>query len=137
MKGYYRNPEKTAETIDSDGWLHSGDIGQWMPNGTLKIIDRKKNIFKLSQGEYVAPDKCENIFAQSKFVAQSFTYGDSLKPALVGVVVPDPDVLVPWAEAQDSIAGPYDLPSLCANPAVRSVILKDIDTVGRAAGLNG
>ena len=47
--GYYKNEEKTAETIDKDGWVHSGDVGKWLPNGALKIIDRKKQIFKTQQ----------------------------------------------------------------------------------------
>ena len=57
----------------------AGDIGQWQPNGTLKIIDRKKHIFKLSQGEYIVPEKIETIYIKSQFVEQVFVHGESLK----------------------------------------------------------
>jgi len=89
FKGYYKDEKKTRETIDEEGWLHSGDIGLWTVNGQLKIIDRKKNLFKLAQGEYIAAEKIENIISQSRFIAQAFVYGDSYKSYLVAIIVPD------------------------------------------------
>lgn len=61
MTGYFKNSEKTTQAFHND-WLLSGDVGLVKPNGALKIIDRAKNIFKLSQGEYIAPEKLENIY---------------------------------------------------------------------------
>lgn len=98
--GYYKNAAKTAEAIDEDGWLHSGDIGVWLPQGYLKIVDRKKNIFKLAQGEYIAAEKIENIYLASSFVAQAFVYGDSLQSCLVAIIVPDVDYYKAWAPTQ-------------------------------------
>lgn len=89
FQGYFKEPEKTEETLDKEGWVHTGDIGEFQPDGALRIIDRKKNIFKLSQGEYIAAEKLELIFVKSPLIAQIFVYGDSLQSFLVSIVVPD------------------------------------------------
>ena len=75
--GYFLNPDKTRESITEDGWLMTGDVGLVNPDGSLKIIDRAKNIFKLSQGEYIAPDKLENIYSNSPWIMSAWVYGDA------------------------------------------------------------
>ena len=86
------------EAVDSQGWIHSGDIAQFDPiKGVFSIIDRKKNIFKLSQGEYVAPEKVELKIQQSLLVSQAFVYGDSLQHFLVAIIVPDKYCVEKWA----------------------------------------
>ncbi len=90
---YYKDEANTKGTVDEGGWNHSGDIGIILPNGALKIIDRKKNIFKLSQGEYVAPEKVENIYIRCPLVAECFLYGDSIRDYNVAIVHPNLDVL--------------------------------------------
>uniref|UniRef100_A0A8D0AC05 Long-chain-fatty-acid--CoA ligase n=1 Tax=Sander lucioperca TaxID=283035 RepID=A0A8D0AC05_SANLU len=132
FKGYLKDPEKTAEAIDQDGWLHTGDIGKWLPNGTLKITDRKKHIFKLAQGEYIAPEKIECVYSLSDPVAQIFVHGDSLQACLVGIVVPDPDFLPIWIKKK-GIEGSYS--ELCKNKDVKNAILEDLLRLGKEAGL--
>eukprot|EP00803_Ostreobium_quekettii_P000383 evm.model.scf_2481.2 EVM.evm.TU.scf_2481.2 scf_2481:12621-21767(-) len=134
FKGYYKDEQQTAEVIDDRGWLHTGDVGMWLPGGRLKIIDRKKNLFKLAQGEYVAPEKIENVYARSPLVLQSFVYGDSLKGDLVAIVVPDPEVLLPWAKEHNL---PQRLEELCADPTVIEEVLSSMQGEGRVAELNG
>ena len=100
-EGYFRNPEKTAETITEDGWLYTGDVGRLLPNGAIKIIDRAKNIFKLSQGEYIAPEKLENVYVQSIYVAQAWIYGDSLRDYIIGFFVVDPENVKKYCEKHE------------------------------------
>jgi long-chain acyl-CoA synthetase len=136
FKGYYLDPARTAEAIDSDGWLHSGDIGIWDATGSLRIVDRAKAMFKLSQGEYVAPEKIENICLKSSFIAQIFVYGDSLHSTLVGVVVPNIDNLRTWAKdnGKSDTATPAEI---SADPAVKKLILEDMGRVCKEAKLAG
>lgn len=134
FKGYFKDPEKTKEAIDPDGFFHTGDIGRWNENGTLSIIDRKKNIFKLSQGEYVAVEYLEGVYIRSPFVSQVWVYGSSFKRFLVAVVVPDTDVLMPWAQ-QNNVAG--DVKSLCSDDRINKLILDDITRIGKEAKLHG
>ncbi|CAD8156607.1 unnamed protein product [Paramecium octaurelia] len=131
--GYYKDPEKTAEAIDEAGWLHTGDIGLITENGAVKIIDRKKNIFKLQQGEYIAPEKIEAIYNRVQGVSESFIYGDSLQSQIVAIIVPLKDFVEKYA-AEKSIQGDFE--QLCKNPEIISYYQKNINDYGRANKLN-
>ncbi|KAE8725231.1 Long chain acyl-CoA synthetase 7, peroxisomal [Hibiscus syriacus] len=119
----YPRGEIVREVFDDD-WFHTGDIGLW-----------KKNIFKLAQGEYIAPEKIENVYAKCKFVAQCFVYGDSFNSSLVAVVAVEPDVLREWAASQG--IQHEDLGQLCNDPRARNAVLTEMDNVGREAQLRG
>ncbi|XP_063060026.1 long-chain-fatty-acid--CoA ligase 6 [Engraulis encrasicolus] len=133
FKGYLKDPDRTADTLDADEWLHTGDIGKWLPNGTLKIIDRKKHIFKLAQGEYISPEKIESIYIRSEPVSQLYVHGDSLQSCLVGIVVPDPEVMPYWAHKK-GFAGDFD--DLCNNTDVKKAIMDDMVGLGKSSGLH-
>jgi long-chain acyl-CoA synthetase len=99
FKGYYKAPDKNAEAFDEEGWLRTGDVAMVLPNGAIKIIDRAKNIFKLSQGEYIAPEKLENVYIQSPYLQQIYVHGDSLQSYLVAIAVAEPTEVKKWARA--------------------------------------
>jgi len=97
-KGYYLDPTKTAEDFDEDGWFHTGDVARWRKNGTFKIIDRKKNIFKLQHGEYVAAEKLELLFGEADSVNQIFIYGDSSSDSIIALIHPEQLTVRAWAK---------------------------------------
>uniref|UniRef100_A0A8C2P9X3 Long-chain-fatty-acid--CoA ligase n=1 Tax=Capra hircus TaxID=9925 RepID=A0A8C2P9X3_CAPHI len=101
-------------------------------NGTLKIIDRKKHIFKLAQGEYIAPEKIENIYQRSEPIAQVFVHGESLQAFLIAIVVPDVETLGAWAQKR-GIVGSFE--ELCRNKDVKKGILEDMVRLGKESGL--
>ena len=123
FKGYYKRPDKTAECFEADGWFTSGDVGQIYPNGSIKIIDRSKNIFKLSQGEYIAPEKIENILALSPMIANCFIYGNSMKNNVVAIVVPEEKWVLGWAETKGL---DQNFGALVQNQELKDEIQKDM-----------
>jgi long-chain acyl-CoA synthetase len=96
MKGYYKRPDLTAETV-IDGWLHTGDIGVLVENKFLKITDRKKEMFKTSGGKYVAPQALENIFKSSPFIEQIMVIGEG-KKFVSALIVPSFSYLKTWMQ---------------------------------------
>jgi long-chain acyl-CoA synthetase len=95
MMGYYKAPELTAEAIDSDGWFHTGDIGIFEDGIFLKITDRKKEMFKLSAGKYIAPQPIENRLKESFFIEQAMVIGENEKVA-AAIVSPNFTFLHDW-----------------------------------------
>ncbi|SHL88701.1 AMP-dependent synthetase/ligase [Hymenobacter psychrotolerans] len=100
MQGYYNRPDLTAETIDADGWLHTGDIGELVQGRFLKITDRKKEMFKTSNGKYVAPQSLESRISESPLVEQVMVVGEGEKFASA-LLVPAFAELRAWAKSHN------------------------------------
>ena len=119
MKGYYKNPESTAETIDKEGWLYTGDIGEIDEDGFLKITDRKKDLIITAGGKNVAPQRIEKIMTTSRYISQVVTYGDKRK-YLVAVITLDREQVEPWA-AENGLSN-HDWESLCSESKILDLI---------------
>jgi len=100
MMGYYKQPEKTAEVIDKDGWFHTGDIGVLEEGQYLKITDRKKEMFKTSGGKYIAPQLIENELKQSRFIEQVMVIGENQKHA-AALIVTNFEFIKSYAQIQE------------------------------------
>ena len=144
FKGYFKNPEETKKILEKDGWLHSGDVGMILTNSgnSLKIIDRVKSLFKLSQGEYVAPDKIQTILVNSKYINQMFLYGDSHYSYAVALVYPELNECIEYLKKKENGIDyikydKYTIDDLCENKNIQDEILRDCDELGRKNDLKG
>jgi long-chain acyl-CoA synthetase len=131
MKGYWNDPDATLVTIDSDGWLHTGDIGHFDEDGYIEITDRKKDIIVNSGGDNIAPQRVQGILCLEECIAQAMVYGDK-KPYLSAVIVPNDAFAKTWAE-QSNVAA-TDLASLATNAEFKSVIGKAIERANTQLG---
>jgi long-chain acyl-CoA synthetase len=100
MTGYYKEPGLTSEVIDADGWFHTGDVGLLVDNKYLKITDRKKEMFKLSSGKYIAPQVIENKLKESFFIDQAMVIGENEKFASA-IISPNFPFLHEWASRHE------------------------------------
>nr|AUD66219.1 long-chain acyl-CoA synthetase 2 [Prunus sibirica] len=133
FSGYHKQQDLTEEVL-VDGWFHTGDIGEFQPNGAMKIIDRKKNIFKLSQGEYVAVENIESKYLQCPLITSIWVYGNSFESFLIAVVNPNNQAIESWAE-KNGVSGDFN--SLCEHTRVKEYILGELNKIAKEKKLKG
>lgn len=142
FKGYFNNPEDTAKAMTEDGWFRTGDVCTVDEMGRFTIIDRRKNVLKLAQGEYISPERLEGVYmSELGYFAQGYIHGDSLQTYLVGIFGVQPDTFAPFAskvlgrsiDQNDTEA----IKSVSNNDKVRATVLKDLERVAKKHKLAG
>jgi long-chain acyl-CoA synthetase len=136
FQGYYKNEEETKKSLTEDGWFKTGDIATVDQLGRFSIIDRRKNVLKLAQGEYISPERIEGVYLSAcSYLAQAFVHGDSMQTFLVAIFGVQPDIFAPFAS---KVLGrkiePTDMEAIkaaCKEEKVRQAVLKDLDRIGR------
>jgi long-chain acyl-CoA synthetase len=124
MKGYYKDPDATAKVIDSDGWFHTGDIGEIDDEGCLRITDRKKELLKTAGGKYIAPQPIENEVKRSRFITEAVLIGDR-RPYPIILVVPNFETLGAWLRQTGSAQrSPEEMLSI---PAARKKLEDEVE----------
>jgi len=141
FKGYYRNNEETAKAMTSDGWFKTGDIASVDELGRFKIIDRRKNVLKLAQGEYISPERIENVYLGNiSYLAQAYVHGDSDKAFLVSIFGIMPDGFAPFAsKIIGTEISATDYPALSAaakDDKVVKAVMRDLERVGKKNKFN-
>ncbi|KAI0154362.1 AMP-binding enzyme [Xylariaceae sp. FL1272] len=142
FREYHKNEAETMKALDPDGWFHTGDIAEIDELGRMKIIDRKKNVLKLSQGEYISPERIENVYmGSSGLIAMAFVHGEGSQSTLVGIFGVDPVAFGPFAsKILKKTVDPEDLPAIKAaakDPRVVQAFLKHLDGIGKKNKFNG
>jgi len=133
--GYLDLDQETKESFSEDGWFKTGDIGEWAPNGQIRIIDRKKNLVKTINGEYIALEKLESVYRSDGVVLNICVYADTSKAKPIAIIVPVEAELKKIAE-QNGIKLEH-LDELAHDDKLNTIVLKQLQTTGRGAGLKG
>ncbi|KAK0706860.1 hypothetical protein B0T26DRAFT_680480 [Lasiosphaeria miniovina] len=138
---YYKNPEETKKTVEADGWFHTGDIVEVDSMGRFKIIDRKKNVLKLAQGEYISPERIENVYMGStNLIAMAYVHGDPKESSLVAVLGLDPLHFAPYASRilkKTIAAEDHAALKVAANDSrVKTNFLKLLEDIGKSHKFN-
>lgn len=134
-KGYWDNEEETKSAYTEDGWFMTGDIGEFDKYGHLKIIDRKKNLVKTLNGEYIALEKLESVYRSSPLVGNICVYAAQDQDKPIAIIVPVEAALKKLAH-ENNIQGDT-LETLIHNEKLQGIVLKQLQTAGRAGGLKG
>lgn len=132
-KGYWKRDDLTKETITEDGWLQTGDIAQWNADGTLSIIDRKKNLVKLSNGEYIALEKLESIYKSCLYISNICVYADPLCARPIALVVPVENAVKKLAKELGVESN--DLQVVCDDAKVKKAVLSALQKQGKESDL--
>lgn len=141
FREYFRNPEETTKAVDADGWFHTGDICSVDELGRFKIIDRRKNVLKLAQGEYISPERIENVYlANCGWIATAYVHGDSHQAFLVAIFGVAPDMFPAFASKvlgeKIEVGDVEALQAAIKNKKVEKAVLKELDRVGKKNKFN-